>query len=232
MLAYQSYLFNRDYDGQSDHPDIYNALYSALSGFNGDTYNNLSGHEGSVKSIAFLPGSDVFYSSGVDGKILRWDLSSNVKSYRTLISNPFNRCMSISPNGRWLANATPTSGIQLFNLNTNNEPELLQGHKSWIGVLAFTPDSKGLFSASNDKTIIYWDLINGGNSMFISLPTTTVRCLAVSPVGRYLFGGTDDGRLIRWNMDTKEETVLFRSDKNTIFCHCHQFNRITDCFCG
>lgn len=217
LLAYQSFIFNRDYDGQPDHPDTYNALYSALCAFNGDNYNNLSGHVGSVKSIAFLPSSNVFYSSGVDGKILRWDLGGNVKSYRTLISNPFNRCMSISPNGRWLANATPTSGIQLFNLNTNNEPELLQGHKSWIGVLAFTPDSKGLFSASNDKTIMYWDLVNGGNSQFISLPTTTVRCLTVSPVGRYLFGGTDDGRLIRWNIDTKEETVLFKSDKNTIF---------------
>ena len=25
-----------------------------------------------------------------------------------------------------------------------------------------------------------------------------------------MFGGTDDGKLIRWNMDTKEETVIFK----------------------
>jgi len=217
LLAYQAYQFNKDYDGQSDHPDIYNALYSVLTTYNGDSYNSLAGHVGSVKSIAFLPNSSVFYSSGVDGKVLKWDLNGNLKSYRTLISNPFNRCMSISPNGRWLANATPTSGIQLFNLNTSNEPELLQGHKSWIGVLAFTPDSKGLFSASNDKSIMYWDLVSGTNNTFLTLPTTTVRCLAVSPIGHYLFGGTDDGRLIRWNIDTKEETLLYRSDNNTIF---------------
>jgi dipeptidyl aminopeptidase/acylaminoacyl peptidase len=216
LLAYQAFLFNRDYEGQNDHPDIYNALYSALAGFYGDNYNSLVGHAGSVKSIAFVPGSAVFYSSGVDGKILRWDLNGNIKSYRTLRSNPFNRCMVISPNGRWLANATPTSGIQLFNLNTSNEPELLQGHKSSVGVLAFTSDSKGLYSASNDKTIMYWDLVSGANEVFLNLPNTNIRCLAVSPVGRYLYGGTDDGRLVRWNMDTKEETVLFRSDKNTI----------------
>ncbi len=159
LLAYQSYIFNRDYDGQPDHPDIYNALYSAMEGFNGDDYNLLQAHMGSVKSIAFVPGSSMFYSSGVDGKILKWDLNSTVKNYKTLANNPLNRCMTISPNGRWLANATPTSGIQLFNLNTNSEPDLLQGHKSWVGVLAFTSDSKGLFSASNDKTIMYWDLI-------------------------------------------------------------------------
>jgi WD40 repeat protein len=94
---------------------------------------------------------------------------------------------------------------------------LLQGHKSWVGVLAFTPDSKALFSASNDKTIMYWDLITGTNSVFLTMPNTNIKCLAISPVGRYLFGGTDDGRLMRWNMDTKEETVLFKSDKNTIY---------------
>ena len=62
------------------------------------------------------------YSSGGDGKILRWDLNGNTKSYRTLINNNFiNRSLAISPNGRWLACGTTTSGIQLFNLNTSKQ---------------------------------------------------------------------------------------------------------------
>jgi WD40 repeat protein/energy-coupling factor transporter ATP-binding protein EcfA2 len=218
LLAYQSFLFNRDWDGQADHPDIYNALYNALSGFNGDNYNSLQGHEGAVRSLAFLPGTAVFYSTGGDGKILRWDLNGNTKSYRTLIdNNSLNRSLSISPNGRWLACGTTTSGIQLFNLNTNIEPSILEGHKSGVVALAFTPDNKGLFSAGNDKTIMYWDLIAGTSSTFLTLPGTNVKCLAISPIGHFIFGGTDDGRLMRWNMDTKEETVIFRSDKNTIY---------------
>ena len=43
LLAYQAYLFNREYDGQTDHPDIYNALYNALAGFNGEKFNGLAG---------------------------------------------------------------------------------------------------------------------------------------------------------------------------------------------
>jgi Tol biopolymer transport system component/energy-coupling factor transporter ATP-binding protein EcfA2 len=218
LLAYQAFLFNRDYEGQPDHPDIYIALYDALSGFNGNDFNSLPAHERSVRSLAFVPGSAVFYSSGNDGQILRWDMNGNTKSYRTLIRNTgFNRSMVISHSGRWLACGTTTSGIQLFNLNTaNSVPEILQGHKSWVVALAFTSDSKGLFSASTDKSIIYWDLIAGTNSVFLTFPNTNVKCLAVSPTGRYVFGGTDDGRLLRWNMDTKEQTVLFQSDKNTI----------------
>jgi WD40 repeat protein len=218
LLAYQAYIFNREYGGQSDHPDIYNALYLAQSGFTGDNYNSLPGHEGAVRSLAFMPGSNVFYSSGYDGKILRWDLNSNVRSFRTLINNNFiNRSLAISPNGRWLACGTMTTGIQLFNLNTGaNTPEILEGHKGWVGALAFTPDSKGLYSASTDKTIMYYDLIAGTRNVFITLNNTEVRCLAVSPSGRFVFGGTKDGKLMRWNMDTKEEVVLFSSNNNTI----------------
>lgn len=219
LLAYQAFLFNRDYDGQADHPDIYSALYHALAGFNGENYNGMQGHDGAIRYMAFLPGSNVFYSSGVDGKILRWDLNGNVKQYHTLINNNFiNRSLTISPNGRWLACGTTSTGIQLFNLNTGDvTPELLEGHKSWVDALVFAPDSKGLFSSSTDKSIIYYDLIEGTRSVFITMASTKVRCMAVSPAGRFLFGGTDDGKLLRWNIDTKEETVIYNSPGNTIF---------------
>jgi len=219
LLAYQAFLFNRDYDGQPDHPDIYYALYDALAGFNGERFNGLQGHEGAVRSLAFLPGSGVFFSSGGDGKILRWDLNGNSRSYRTLIDNNFiNRSLAISNNGRWLACGTTTSGIQLFNLNVSNSPpSILQGHKGWVEALSFTPDSRGLYSASTDKSIIYWDLIAGTSTEFVALANTKVRCLAASPTGRFLFGGTDDGQLIRWNMDTKEAAVVFSSNDNSIY---------------
>lgn len=219
LLAYQAYLFNHDYDGQLDQPDIYNALYNALAGFNGDKFNGFQGHEGAVRSVAFLPGTSIFFSSGSDGKILRWDLNGNTKSYRTLIDNIFiNRSLAVSSNGRWLACGTTTSGIQLFNLNTQNSPpSILQGHKGWVEALAFTPDSKGLFSASTDKSVIYWDLISGTNSVFVTMENTKVKCLAIAPAGHFMVGGTDNGQLIRWNLDTKEATVIFKSDNNSIY---------------
>ncbi len=218
LLASQAYLFNRDYEGQADHPDIYNALYESLASINGEYYNGLTGHEGAVRSLAFLPGTNAFFSSGFDGKILRWDLNGNTRAYRTIINNNFiNRSLCISPNGRWLACGTTTTGIQLFNLNTGETtPQILEGHKGWVEALAFTPDSRGLYSASTDKTIIYYDLIDNTRTVFATL-NIKIRCLAVSPSGRFVFGGTDDGRVIRWNMDTKEETVIFNSTSNTIF---------------
>ncbi len=219
LLAYQAYLFNRDYSGATDPPDIYDALYKSLGAFNGDNYNGLTGHEGAVRSVVFLPSSSVFYSTGGEGKVLRWDLNSSTRSYRTIIDNTFiNKSLAISPNGRWLANAGNTAGIQLFNLNQDNTPPaILEGHTGWVEVLCFTPDSRGLFSASTDRTVIYWDLINNTNTVFTAFTNTKVTSMAVSPAGNYLFTGTDDGRLIRWNISTKEQTVLFNAQNNTIY---------------
>jgi WD40 repeat protein len=217
LLALQSYLFNKDYEGQINQPDVYMALYAAMTAFNGKDYNGLNGHEGAIRSIAFVGNTNIFYSSGSDGKILRWDLSGS-KSYRTLIDNNFiNRSLSISKNGRWLACGTTTTGIQLFNLNQpTNAPTYLEGHKGWVEALEFTNDSKGLFSSSTDNTIIYWDLIAGTNSQFVSTENK-IRCLAVSPQGRFIVVGTDDGKVIRWDIDSKDKTILFQSDGNKIY---------------
>ena len=82
--------------------------------------------------------------------------------------------------------------------------------------LEFTSDSKGLFSSSTDNTIIYWDLIAGTNTVFMTTENK-IRCLAVSPQGRFIVVGTDDGKVIRWNIDNKEKTILFQSDGNKIY---------------
>ncbi len=218
LLALQSYIFNKEYEGQVNQPDIYNALYEALCAFNGKDYNGLSGHEGPVYSLAFVGNTNTFYSSGSDGKILRWDLTASTKLPRTLIDNNFiNRSLSVSSNGRWLACGAMTTGIQLFNLNqTNAIPSYLEGHSGWATTLEFTSDSKGLFSSSTDNTIIYWDLIASTNTVFYKAENK-IRSLAVSPGSRYIVVGTDDGKVIRWTIETKEKTVLYQSDGNDIY---------------
>ncbi len=213
LLAYQAFKFNKQYGGEENNPDIYQALYSSLVAFNGTAYNSLKGHEGNVNSISFLSNSDIFYSSGGDGRILRWDLNTSPVTPRTLIANKFiNRSLAISDNNRWLACGTGTSIIQLFNLNNpNTPPQLLEGHKGWVDALAFTPDGKGLFSSSTDKSIIYWDLIAGTNSVFVNYESK-INSICNSPDGRYLAGGTENGEVIVWNLSTNKPSVLYRSD--------------------
>ena len=210
LLAYQAYLFNRNYQGTPDASDIYNALYESMSAFNGVNYNALRGHDASVNSVAFLPSSNVFYSTGSDGKILLWDLDGSSRTSRTLIDNNFlNRRIAISRDGRWLSNSAISQTIQLFNLNQpNSPPAILEGHKSGVEAMEFSPDGRSMYSSSADHTIMLWDLINLSGTVFADLTTTEVNCLAITPAGNYIFGGTEDGRVIRWNTSTREQIVI------------------------
>lgn len=216
LLALQGYNFNKQYGGIENHPDIYTGLFSAMQTFFGESYNVYSGHDGMVGSLAFIPGTQTLYSSGGDGRICKWDLSTGDKSNSILINNNFsNRSLAISPDGRWLASATYTSGIQVFNLNTKAEPELFQGHNGWVESMVFTPDSKGLFSAGNDKKIFYWDLVTGKSTLFAS-HSAKIRKIKISPDGSTLLGGTDLGQVIVWDIRTKEGRTVYTSTGNVI----------------
>ncbi len=212
LLAYQSFKFNKDYAGPANNPDIYASLYDALTTLNGKGYNSLKGHDGAVNAIVFVPNSEIFYSSGGDGKIVRWDLNSGSKTGRILIDNNFiNRSLAISNNGRWLACGTTTSGIQLFNLNQpNTQPDMLEGHGGWVESLAFTTDNNGLYSASTDKTIIFWDLISGTNKEFYKY-TDKISSISISSQGNMLAGGSADGKIFLWNLTSGKSSVIYNS---------------------
>jgi energy-coupling factor transporter ATP-binding protein EcfA2 len=218
LLAQQAYLFNKQYSGQENHPDIYAGLHAALASFNGKDFNARIAHDGAVWSVCFVSGTNTFYSSGGDGKILEWDLNNNTRQYRTLVDNNFiNKSMSISKNGRWLACATTSTGIQLFNLNqTSSQPQLLTSQSGYIESLCFAPDNKSLFTASNTGSntgiITWWDLINDTHTQFISY-NARIRSINISPNGSYLVAGTDNG-IVKWDIRTKQQVNIYASANN------------------
>jgi hypothetical protein len=218
LLAQQAYLFNQQYSGQENHPDIYLGLYGAISAFNGFEYNARKAHEGSVWSVCFVKGTNTFYSSGGDGKILQWDLNNNASQYRTLIDNNFvNKSISISNNGRWLACATTSTGIQLFNLNQpGSQPQLLTSQAGYVESLCFAPDNNGLYTATNatnNGTIIYMNLIDNTHSQF-AVHDSRIRSISISPNGRYLVAGTDNG-IFKWNISSQEKKVIYAANNNS-----------------
>jgi WD40 repeat protein len=212
LLSYQAYLFNDQYGGIQNNPDIYQGLYSAYTSYRGAKYNSMKGHEGSVKSLAFLPSRRVFYSSGADGKILRWDLDRSGARPQVLINNNFsNRSLAISSNGRWLACGTGTSSIQIFNLNQpNTEPELKQGHRGAVLDLDFIEGKDILISMGSDKSLIYWDLLTGESKTIVT-HSSRIRVISISKDGRYVYGGTDDGNLIRWTIANGESKLIYNN---------------------
>lgn len=217
LLAYQAYKFNLQYNNGINQPDIYQGLYSVFVAIKGKDYNAFSGHEGAVRSLSFLPSKKIFYSSGADGKIIKWDLNRGSSSSTILQDNNFsNRSLAISSNGRWLACGTGTSTIQVFNLNqSNNTPQIKEGHRGSVVDLEFIEGKDILISIGSDKSIISWNLLTGEKNTIVTHPTR-IRTISVSRDGAYVYGGTDDGKLIRWKISDGESKMIYDNKGSSI----------------
>lgn len=217
LLAYQAYKFNIQYSGIENQPDVYKGLYNVFTTNRGVGFNALKAHEGSVRSLAFLPNRNIFYSTGADGDILRWDLNQSSTRSQVLIHNPFSTTsLAISSTGRWLACGTRTSIIQVFNLNQpNTPPDLLEGHRGSVDDLEFVEGKNILISTGNEKSIIYWNLLNGDKRTIVT-HSTRIRSIAVSKNGNYVYGGTDDGQLIRWTISNGDARLIYDNKNQSI----------------
>jgi len=206
LVAYQAYLFNENYEGNKHNPDVYLGLYYALKGLKGQFYNALNGHEGSVKDIAFIPETNTMYSTGGDGKILKWDISDLLVPADTIVKDEFgHRAMEISPDSKWLIYGTDEGKINLLNLSNSVETDQeLPGHNMKpedpesvapiINGIAVAPNNKYFISAGNDKKIFKWDFRTLEKKVLLE-SETKINSINISPDSKYIIVGLQDGNV-------------------------------------
>lgn len=204
LVAYQAYLFNKQYDGPDHNPDVYLGLHYALKGLKGQDYNSLKGHSGSVKDIAFVPNTDIMYSTGGDGDILKWDISDLQKPYEKIVENNFgHRAIKITPDGKWLIYGTDEGKINMINLaNSVEVNQQLEGHNSGlndnpiasiINGIAIANNNKYFISSGNDKRIFKWDLKSfEGELLYES--ESKINSINISPDANNILVGLQNGQ--------------------------------------
>jgi WD40 repeat protein/energy-coupling factor transporter ATP-binding protein EcfA2 len=208
LLAYQAYFFNRDYNGSEYNPDVYSGLYYSLKSACGLDFNVYSGHNNAVKAIAFTPNSKVFYTSGSDGKILKWDLSDTTKSYKLIHSeNTIFQDISQSPNLKWLACASESKEILVVDLNTGNKNKLI-GHTGYVTSVDFSNDSEFLVSGGADSTVLKWNN-NSSEKTHVGYCNSAVKSVAISPDDKLIAAASTNGEIVLWDSKTLKKQILF-----------------------
>ena len=104
--------------------------------------------------------------------------------------------MAFAPDGRTLASASYNGTIRLWNPDTGQLQNSLEGHADGVLSVAFSPDGKILASASPSSTIRLWE-VHTGQLLTIFEGHTAV---AFSPDGSRLASGHGDHMVQLWDV--------------------------------
>jgi WD40 repeat protein len=133
-------------------------------------------------------------------------------------------CLAISPSGGILASAgTETaepqpckSVIRLWSFPNLSEWRVLNGHVGYIAALSFTDDGGVLASASDDGTIILWDVERGKPLFTLNGHSDSVRAVSFALGGNLLASGSDDGTVRVWDVISGEAARVLKGHAGSV----------------
>jgi len=216
LLAYQGYLFNKKNSGSKNDADIYTGLYKLAKKNGSSRIKTFTGSDSPVKSIAFVPGKNEFFTSDSHGKILKWDLGNKEQSFKIIYSgNELIDVMAVSPGSDLLACGGLDNAIKMIPLNGTDQVYELKGHSGKIRSLIFSYDGKSLYSAALDGKVLKWDL-SARTSIDIETDMMQITSIDLSSNNKYIAGISDQGKGLVWNPQLGSEKFRIESPDKKI----------------
>jgi WD40 repeat protein len=232
LLAQQAFMFNQESGGRPFDPYIYDGLYFSMAQLDGKAFNTVKAHRNAVRSVAIDQTGTHFYSTGSDGNILRSSIEA-LESIESIGNNQHaNKALAISNDNKWLAIGTDSTAVQLYHMiNGSKASDLveIEGHTSFVYDVKFSPDDKGLYSLSNDRTLRLYDF---ESSKLVRSFNTIYKTFDISSDGKWMVLGSVDGRVSLLDLvnDTEEQILSLDNTPihDVVFSHSGQFIAIGD----
>jgi WD40 repeat protein len=183
----------------------------------GERITELNGHQGGLHGAEFSPDGTWVVTASSDHTARVWDARSrrepniNVAPYKSLILEIERK----SPDGKRIASQSmeglggplrprskqdkeATGLMEISDVETGFNRTLLRGHLARVWDLNFSPDSKRIVTASDDRTARIWDAITGDELFQLQHPDV-VNTAVFSPDGTRIVTACDDALARVWD---------------------------------
>lgn len=165
-------------------------------------------HTSSVTNVTFTSRGFVIVSASLDGTVRAFDLH-RYRNFRTFTSpRPAQfSSLAVDPSGDLVsAGAQDSFEVFIWSMQTGRLLEVLGGHEGPVSCLCFSPVQSILASASWDKTVRLWDMMDSWQTTETLRLTSDGLAVSYRPDGQELAVATLDGEISFWNPQSANQT--------------------------
>jgi WD40 repeat protein len=130
------------------------------------------------------------------------------------------RAVSIdfSQDGKILASSGEDNTIRLWDVRTQEQIGVLQGHTDEVWSVVFSPKGEMLASASLDKTVRLWNIETQEQIGLLQEHTDKALCVDFSPDGRTLASAGMDNTIRLWDIHEQKQIGALKGHTESVIC--------------